>query len=92
MTKKERIKEIELKYQNRLNHMIKNDLIDGYAIVAVVAELTFLLFVAIKSLKAADGRCRDYKEYERLTLENLEKAFNKHIRKGERKWRNKKLN
>lgn len=76
MTKKERLKEIELKYQNRLNHMIKNDLIDDYAIVAVVAELTFLIFVAIDNLKAADGRCRNYQEYERLTLENLEKAFN----------------
>jgi hypothetical protein len=76
MTKKDRLKEIEKKYQDRLNHMIVNDLIDGYAIVAVVAELMFLLFVAIDNLKAADGRCRNYQEYERLTLENLEKAFN----------------
>jgi len=76
MTKKERLEKIKSEYQERLNHMIINDLIDDYAIVAVVAELTFLIFVAIDNLKAADGRCRNYQEYERLTLENLEKAFN----------------
>jgi len=80
MTKKERLEKIKIEYQDRLNHMGDNNLIDGN----VAFGLAYLIVIATNELKAADGRRKSYREYERLTVETLEKAFNdveKEVRK-----------
>lgn len=72
MTKKERLEKIKKEYQDRLNHMADNNLIDGN----IGFGIAYLIVTAIDELEKADGRHKGYKLYEKSTIETLEKAFN----------------
>jgi len=72
MTKKERLEKIRNEYRDRLNHMADNNLIDGN----IGFGLAYLVVTAIDELEKADGRRKGYKDYEKSTIETLEKAFN----------------
>ena len=72
MTKKKRLQMIKMEYQDRLNHLADNDLIDGN----IGFGLAYLIVTALDELEKADGRRKGYKEYEKSTIETLEKAFN----------------
>ena len=72
MTKKKRLQMIKKEYQDRLNHLADNDLIDGN----IGFGLAYLIVTAIDELKKADGRRKGYKSYEKSTIATLEKAFN----------------
>lgn len=72
MTKKERLKRIKKEYQDRLNYLGDNDLIDGN----IGFGLAYLIVTALDELEKADGRRKGYKNYEKSTIATLEKAFN----------------
>ncbi len=71
MTKKQRLEKIKREYQDRLNRMADNDLIDGN----IGFGLAYLIVTAIDELEKADGRRKGYKAYEKSTIATLEKAF-----------------
>ena len=71
MTKKQRLEKIKREYQDRLNHMADNNLIDGN----FGFGLAYLIVTAIDELEKADGRRKGYKSYEKSTIATLEKAF-----------------
>ena len=71
MTKKERLKKIKKEYQDRLNQMADNNLIDGN----IGFGLAYLIVTALDELEKADGRRKGYKKYEKSTIATLEKAF-----------------
>ena len=72
MTKKERLQKIRKEYQDRLNYLGDNDLIDGN----IGFGLAYLIVTALDELEKADGRRKGYKNYEKSTIATLEKAFN----------------
>ncbi len=71
MTKRERLAKIKKDYQDRLNYLGDNDLIDGN----IGFDLAYLIVTAIDELNKADGRRKGYKSYEKSTIATLEKAF-----------------